>query len=170
MRAVSGFAAKSASNHAFREHIWALGARPAIPTRKTEETVSCPSWIYTNRNQVERLWARLKEWRAVATGTVARLGGRLRSPLAGMDRWLSGTSVRSRNRACHYRRRTEPAAVLSDLAPLPLLAQHCYKTLPKFRHGCLRKAHLPYKVANKDVSGASADRTFPKSIRENFRG
>ena len=26
-----------------------------------------PSWIYTNRNQVERLWARLKEWRAVAT-------------------------------------------------------------------------------------------------------
>ncbi len=55
------------SSHAFREHIWALGARPAIPTRKTEETVSCPSWIYTNRNQVERLWARLKEWRAVAT-------------------------------------------------------------------------------------------------------
>jgi len=55
------------SSHAFREHIWDLGARPAIPTRKTEETVSCPSWIYTNRNQIERLWARLKEWRAVAT-------------------------------------------------------------------------------------------------------
>jgi transposase len=29
--------------------------------------VACPEWIYTNRNQVERLWARLKEWRAVAT-------------------------------------------------------------------------------------------------------
>ena len=72
------------SSHAFREHIWALGARPIIPTRKTEETLSCPAWIYTNRNQVERLWAellkvpaasavgiategRLKEWRAVAT-------------------------------------------------------------------------------------------------------
>ncbi|MCJ2077599.1 transposase, partial [Methylobacterium sp. E-016] len=24
-------------------------------------------WIYNNRNQVERLWARLKEWRAIAT-------------------------------------------------------------------------------------------------------
>ncbi|KQQ11505.1 transposase [Methylobacterium sp. Leaf122] len=24
-------------------------------------------WVYNNRNIVERLWARLKEWRAVAT-------------------------------------------------------------------------------------------------------
>ena len=55
------------SSHAFREHIWNLGARPVIPTRRNEETLSCPPWIYTNRNQVERLWARLKEWRAVAT-------------------------------------------------------------------------------------------------------
>ena len=38
-----------------------------IPTRRNEETLSYPSWIYNNRNQVERLWARLKEWRAVAT-------------------------------------------------------------------------------------------------------
>jgi transposase len=29
--------------------------------------VACPNWIYGNRNRVERLWARLKEWRAVAT-------------------------------------------------------------------------------------------------------
>jgi len=29
--------------------------------------VTCPDWIYTHRNQVERLWARLKEWRAVST-------------------------------------------------------------------------------------------------------
>ena len=28
---------------------------------------ACPDWIYTNRTCVERLWARLKEWRAVAT-------------------------------------------------------------------------------------------------------
>ncbi len=55
------------SSHAFREHIWDLGARPVIPTRRNEEALSCPSWIYTNRNQVERLWTRLKEWRAVAT-------------------------------------------------------------------------------------------------------
>ena len=26
----------------------------------------CPDWIY-NRNAAERLWARLKEWRAIAT-------------------------------------------------------------------------------------------------------
>lgn len=28
---------------------------------------ACPAPIYVNRNRVERLWARLKEWRAVAT-------------------------------------------------------------------------------------------------------
>jgi transposase len=55
------------SSHAFREHIWNLGARPAIPSRRNEEEVACPDWIYANRNYVERLWARLKEWRAIAT-------------------------------------------------------------------------------------------------------
>ena len=29
--------------------------------------VACPDWIYNNRNLVERLWARLKEWQAIAT-------------------------------------------------------------------------------------------------------
>ena len=52
---------------AFREHIWDIGARPAIPPRRNEAPVACPEWIYNNRNKVERLWARLKEWRAVAT-------------------------------------------------------------------------------------------------------
>ncbi len=47
---------------------------------------------------------------AEAKGTVARLGVRRLPPLAGMDRWLAGTAVRSRNRAFHYRRRNEPAA------------------------------------------------------------
>lgn len=55
------------SSHAFREHVWDLGARPAIPPKKNEAPVACPDWIYNNRNRVERLWARLKEWRAVAT-------------------------------------------------------------------------------------------------------
>jgi transposase len=55
------------SSHAFRQHVWDLGARPAIPTRRNEEPVACPDYIYSNRNLVERLWARLKEWRAVAT-------------------------------------------------------------------------------------------------------
>jgi transposase len=54
------------SSHAFREHIWNLGSRPVIPTQRHEAPVACPAWIYHNRNRVERLWARLKEWRAVA--------------------------------------------------------------------------------------------------------
>src|SRR5215207_244907 len=55
------------SSPAFREHIWTLGARPAIPSRRNEDEVACPDWIYAHRNPVERLWARLKEWRAIAT-------------------------------------------------------------------------------------------------------
>ena len=55
------------SGHAFRERIRDLGARPAIPPKANEAPVACPPWIYTNRERVERLWGRLKEWRAVAT-------------------------------------------------------------------------------------------------------
>ena len=55
------------SSHTFRQHVWDAGARPAIPTKRNEAPVACPDWIYNNRNLVERLWARLKEWRAVAT-------------------------------------------------------------------------------------------------------
>jgi len=55
------------ASHSFRQHIWAMGARPAIPAKSNEAPVACPGWIYHNRNRVERLWARLKEWRAVAT-------------------------------------------------------------------------------------------------------
>jgi transposase len=55
------------TSYGFREHIWSMGARPTIPPQRHEAPVACPEWIYTNRHQVERLWARLKEWRAVAT-------------------------------------------------------------------------------------------------------
>jgi len=58
---------KGYSSHAFREHIWRLGAHPAIPHKRNEAPVACPVWIYNNRNLVERLWGRLKEWRAIAT-------------------------------------------------------------------------------------------------------
>jgi transposase len=34
--------------------------------RRQKEVLS-PDWVYVNRNLVERLWNRLKEWRAVAT-------------------------------------------------------------------------------------------------------
>jgi transposase len=55
------------ASHAFRERVWGLGARPAVPPKRGEAPVACPAWVYTNRNRVERLWGRLKEWRAVAT-------------------------------------------------------------------------------------------------------
>jgi transposase len=55
------------SSHSFREHIWNTGAKPAIPAKSNEASVACPDWIDNNRNVVERLWARLKERRAVAT-------------------------------------------------------------------------------------------------------
>ena len=55
------------ASHAFRDLIWSLGARPAIPPKRTDASVACPDWIHVNRRLVENLWARLKEWRAVAT-------------------------------------------------------------------------------------------------------
>ena len=55
------------SSHAFRQHIWSIGARPAVPSKRNEAPVACPDWAYASRRLVENLWARLKEWRAVAT-------------------------------------------------------------------------------------------------------
>jgi transposase len=55
------------TSHAFREYIWDQRSRPAIPPQQHEAPVACTAWIYNNRNRVERLWARLKEWRVVAT-------------------------------------------------------------------------------------------------------
>ena len=49
------------SSHSFREHIWSIGAKPAMPAKSSEAPVACPAWIDTKRNVVERLWARLKE-------------------------------------------------------------------------------------------------------------
>jgi hypothetical protein len=46
------------SSHAFREHIWNLGARPAIPPKKNEAPVACPDWVYNNRGS--RSGARLR--------------------------------------------------------------------------------------------------------------
>lgn len=40
---------------------------PPLRRMAYEAPVACPQPIYNNRNRVERLWARLKEWRAVAT-------------------------------------------------------------------------------------------------------
>src|SRR4028118_2091219 len=67
---------------AFRERIRDLGARPAIPPKRTDAPVACPDWVYANRHLVENLWARLKEWRAVAT----RYAKTARSFLGGLSR------------------------------------------------------------------------------------
>ena len=55
------------SSDAIRSQVWDMDARPAIPAKTNEAPVRCPDFIYRHRNEVERLWGRLKEWRAVAT-------------------------------------------------------------------------------------------------------
>ena len=44
-----------------------MGARPAVPSRRTDAEIACPDWIDPNRHLVENFWAHLKEWRAIAT-------------------------------------------------------------------------------------------------------
>lgn len=58
---------KGYSSDTIRARVWDKGARPAIPTKRNEAPVRCSDFIYRHRNEVERLWGRLKEWRAVAT-------------------------------------------------------------------------------------------------------
>ena len=79
------------ASDAFRDVVWDMGARPAIPPKRTDAPVACPPWIYANRRLVENLWARLKEWRAVATRyeKTARSSLGVLSLAATMD-WLKG--------------------------------------------------------------------------------
>ena len=46
-----------------------LGRHARHPAQAERSAGGLPGldWIYTHRNQVERLWARLKEWQAIAT-------------------------------------------------------------------------------------------------------
>jgi transposase len=45
----------------------AAPVRCAGALRRCAAPVRCPDFIYVHRNRIERLWARLKEWRAIAT-------------------------------------------------------------------------------------------------------
>ena len=66
-----------------------MGATPAIPPKKNEAPVRCPAFIHRHRNRIERMWGRLKEWRAVATRyekTARSFMGVLR--LAATQDWL----------------------------------------------------------------------------------
>ena len=58
-------------------------------------------------------------------GTVAGLGVRRQSPLAGAYRWWVGISVRSRSPASHCRRRCEPEAEDPRLAATSASAAIC---------------------------------------------
>jgi hypothetical protein len=81
-------AARGHACHACRDHVWTLGARPAVPARRDEAAVAGPDRAHATRARVERLWGRSKERRAVATRheTTARsiLGGPCRA--ASIDR------------------------------------------------------------------------------------
>jgi hypothetical protein len=57
--------------------------------------------------------------------TGANLGVRRQQRLTGMSRWLVGISVRIRNRAYHYRPRTEPEAVGRRRAVTSAFADFC---------------------------------------------
>ena len=61
----------------------------------------CPDFIYVHRNRIERLWGRLKEWRAVATGyekTARSFMGVL--CLAAARDWLKG-AIKSKQSSSH---------------------------------------------------------------------
>ncbi len=58
---------KGYTSDIFREKIWDMGARLAIPAKRRDVPVACPKWAYRCRHLVENLWARLKELHAVAT-------------------------------------------------------------------------------------------------------
>ncbi len=85
------------SSHAFRQHIWDVGARPAIPFKRNEAPVACPDWIYTSRTVVKRLWARLKEWRA-ATARYEKTAASFMVSSASLQPWIGSGDNRCRVR------------------------------------------------------------------------
>jgi transposase len=55
------------SSRRWRNRIRAAGAAPVVPSNPTHPPVAYNRAAYRRRHRVENLWARLKEWRAVAT-------------------------------------------------------------------------------------------------------
>ena len=51
----------------FRQAIVAAGAEPCVPAQPTHPTVAYDRAAYARRSAVEQFWARMKEWRAIAT-------------------------------------------------------------------------------------------------------
>ena len=57
----------AAWREAWREAIRSAGAEPVVPAHPRHPAVAYDRAAYRRRGCVERLWGRLKEWRAVAT-------------------------------------------------------------------------------------------------------
>jgi transposase len=55
------------SSTAWRGAIRAAGAEPVVPAQPTHPAVAYDRAAYRRRHRIENLWARLKEWRALAT-------------------------------------------------------------------------------------------------------
>ncbi len=113
------------ASHGFRDHIWKAGARPAIPTKRNEAPVACPSWVCNNRSIVERLWARLKKWRGLRRP--CRPGRARSSPASGVvtptfggviGDLLGGESPMILSREIYASAAGADAAVFTDLIPL----------------------------------------------------
>lgn len=58
---------RGSASDACRERVWNIGACSAIRPKRADAPVACRAWIYNDRHRVGNLWARPKEWRAVAT-------------------------------------------------------------------------------------------------------
>lgn len=74
----------------WRDLIRSAGAEPVVPANPTHPYVAHDRCAYRRRHRVENLWAKLKEWRAVATRydkTAASYLGNLH--LAASLNWLS---------------------------------------------------------------------------------
>lgn len=55
------------SSAAWRTLVQAAGAEPVVLANPTHPPVAYNRAAYRRRHRVENLWARLKEWRAIAT-------------------------------------------------------------------------------------------------------
>lgn len=87
---------------AIRTQVWDMSARPAIPAKRNQAAQRCPDFIDVHRTQVERLWGRLKECRAVATRynkTATSFMGAL--CLAAARDWLK-PSIKRQNLSSQY--------------------------------------------------------------------
>lgn len=76
---------RGCTSRAFRQDVWNMGARPAIPSLGSGAPVACRNWICHKRSRVERLWAQLSEWFARATRD-AKPSASVFRPAARLDR------------------------------------------------------------------------------------